>query len=101
MQRSQVAKETGGDLQSCLEVWAYVQSLPEPGLAIIGMGKRDAAYDAGLPQPALHYRPGSPGTQAADERWKTTNIMYQPTFVELPLDADDNVVSSKTYQVDQ
>ncbi len=34
-----------------LEVWAYVQSRPEPELAIAAFGKRDASYDAGLPVP--------------------------------------------------
>lgn len=33
------------------EVWAVVLSVPEPGLAIVGIGKRDASYDAGLPVP--------------------------------------------------
>lgn len=32
-----------------LEVWAYVQSRPEPGRVILTMGKRDTSYDAGLP----------------------------------------------------
>ena len=46
------------DLQPALEAWAYVQSLPEPGLAILSMGKRDVPYDAGLPVPFKLYRPG-------------------------------------------
>jgi D-serine deaminase-like pyridoxal phosphate-dependent protein len=36
-------------LRPALEVWAQVLSAPEPGLAIVGMGKRDVPYDAGLP----------------------------------------------------
>ncbi|MEW9547276.1 alanine racemase [Nonomuraea sp. NPDC050783] len=40
-----------GELRPALEVWAYVLSAPEPGLAIVGMGKRDAPYDEGLPIP--------------------------------------------------
>lgn len=46
------------DLRPALEVWAYVQSLPEPGLAFLSMGKRDVPYDAGLPMPLKLYRPG-------------------------------------------
>jgi len=46
------------DLQPALEAWAYVQSLPEPGLAFLSMGKRDIPYDAGLPVPLKLYRPG-------------------------------------------
>jgi D-serine deaminase-like pyridoxal phosphate-dependent protein len=38
-----------GPLTAALEIWAQVQSVPEPGLAIVGMGKRDAPFDEGLP----------------------------------------------------
>jgi D-serine dehydratase len=34
-----------GGLQPALEVWAYVQSRPEPTKAILGFGKRDASHD--------------------------------------------------------
>ena len=40
-----------GTLEAALELWAQVTSVPEPGLAIAGMGKREAPYDAGLPVP--------------------------------------------------
>ena len=40
-----------------LEIWSYVQSLPEPGLAFLTMGKRDIPFDAGLPTPFRRYRP--------------------------------------------
>jgi D-serine deaminase-like pyridoxal phosphate-dependent protein len=38
-----------GPLTAALEMWAQVVSAPEPGLAIVGMGKRDAPFDEGLP----------------------------------------------------
>ncbi|MEU4220085.1 alanine racemase [Actinoplanes sp. NPDC026623] len=38
-----------GTLAAALELWAQVLSTPEPGLAIVGMGKRDAPFDEGLP----------------------------------------------------
>ena len=38
-------------MEAALEVWAQVISVPERGLAIAGMGKREAPYDAGLPVP--------------------------------------------------
>ncbi|MFI5937126.1 alanine racemase [Actinoplanes sp. NPDC051494] len=38
-----------GSLTSALEIHAQVLSTPEPGLAIVGMGKRDAPFDEGLP----------------------------------------------------
>ena len=34
-----------------LELWAQVVSRPEPGLALLGAGRRDAGFDAGLPVP--------------------------------------------------
>ena len=44
----------GGDaLTGALEVWARIVSAPEEGLAIAGMGRRDAGYDQGLPVPRV------------------------------------------------
>jgi len=34
-----------------LELWAQVVSRPETGLALLGAGRRDAGFDAGLPVP--------------------------------------------------
>jgi D-serine dehydratase len=47
----------GPQFQPALEVWSYVQSIPEPGLAILTMGKRDCPYDLSLPIPSRRYRP--------------------------------------------
>jgi D-serine dehydratase len=47
-----------GGLEPALEVWAHVQSRPEPGRTILTMGKRDVSYDASLPVPLHWYRPG-------------------------------------------
>jgi D-serine dehydratase len=56
---------TGDDvLRPALEVWSVVQSRPEPNLAILTMGKRDASYDVDLPIPVWRHRPG-PGTPLA------------------------------------
>jgi D-serine dehydratase len=46
------------DLQHALEVWGVVLSLPEPELAIVGVGRRDVSFDAGLPRPLCIHRPG-------------------------------------------
>lgn len=46
-----------GRLAAAVEVWAHVVSAPEPGLAIVAMGKRDAPYDEGLPTPLAVRRP--------------------------------------------
>lgn len=38
-----------GPLVAAMEMWAQIISTPEPGLALAGMGKRDAPFDEGLP----------------------------------------------------
>ncbi|MFN5177012.1 hypothetical protein [Limnohabitans sp.] len=34
-----------------LEVWALVQSVPEPGLALLNAGRRDVSFDQRMPLP--------------------------------------------------
>jgi D-serine dehydratase len=48
------------NFQPALELWTTVQSLPEPGLAIVALGKRDVSFDLGLPVPLLHLAGGRP-----------------------------------------
>jgi D-serine deaminase-like pyridoxal phosphate-dependent protein len=36
-----------------LRAWAQVTSRPEPGLALLTVGKRDVSFDEGLPEPQL------------------------------------------------
>jgi D-serine deaminase-like pyridoxal phosphate-dependent protein len=36
-------------LRPAMEVWCQVLSMPEPGLAVVGAGRRDVSFDAGLP----------------------------------------------------
>ena len=83
LQRAQVnqgyACELGGDLESALEVWAYVISRPEPTKLVIGLGKRDVAFDSGLPIAERGYRNG----KAISVKGLTaTAVMDQHTFVE-------------------
>ena len=78
-----VAREMGSSLQPALRLWAYVQSRPEAGKAIIALGKRDAAFDAGFPVPALHYRPGAGSTEAAPPLWLVTAMMDQHAFLQV------------------
>ena len=95
-ERNGIAREVNedlhGTLQSAIEVWAYVQSVPEPGLAVIGLGKRDAAFDSGLPTPVKHFRPGvHTEPTIAPEVWTTTKLMDQHAYLEVPSDADVKV----------
>ena len=71
-------------LLPALEVWAHVQSLPEPGFAVIAIGKRDVAYDAGLPVPLLRYRAGVVPAVGDDVSACTvTAVMDQHAFMTI------------------
>lgn len=84
--RSLIACDIAGDLSSALEVWAYVQSIPEPGHAIIGMGKRDTAFDSGLPSPEILFKINqTPADEIIlDEKWQLTDIMDQHAYLAFP-----------------
>ncbi|MFT4178169.1 MAG: amino acid deaminase [Thermomonas sp.] len=84
-----VARSMAEGLRPALQLWACVQSVPEPGRAIVGLGKRDAAFDAGLPLPVLQHRPGDAAPQPAPSHWRLDAIMDQHAF--LAIDADDDV----------
>jgi D-serine dehydratase len=88
--RNPVAKKMGEGLLPALQLWAYVQSIPEPDRAIIGLGKRDSAFDAGLPEPARHYRPGNqaPRDIAVSEGWEIFGLMDQHAYLRIPAGAD-------------
>lgn len=78
-------------LKPALKIWAYVQSLPEPNLAIIGMGKRDIAIDCGYPVPHALYRRQENEHEkrqvvhvgATCESWKVFNMMDQHTYMRI------------------
>jgi len=72
-----IAQQMHSSLKPALKIWAYVHSVPEPQKAIIGLGKRDAAFDSGFPVPALHFRPGTSQPQAVPAHWAVTRMMDQ------------------------
>jgi D-serine dehydratase len=84
-----VAQKMREGLLPALQLWAYVQSIPEPNRAIIGMGKRDAAFDAGMPIPAQMYRPGAASPGATPAHWKVTGMMDQHAYLEI--EAGDDI----------
>ena len=47
------------------------------------MGKRDAAFDAGLPTPALHFRPGDVAPKVAPRHWVLTKMMDQHGYLQI------------------
>jgi D-serine dehydratase len=79
-----VAQAIGSNLECALHIWAYIQSVPEPDRAIVGLGRRDAAFDSGLPVPALYFRPGrETNPTPAPSHWRLSRIMDQHAFLEV------------------
>ncbi len=73
----------GPGLRNALEVWAHVQSLPEPGRAICALGKRDLSHDLELPQPLWWFRPGlHDAPQAVASTLRVTALNDQHAFVD-------------------
>jgi D-serine dehydratase len=78
-----IAQKMQAGLEPALHVWAYVQSIPETTRAIVSLGKRDAAFDSGLPAPALYYRPGDEVPKPAPAHWSLTKMMDQHAYLQI------------------
>lgn len=73
----------GPRLRAALEVWAPVLSMPEPGLALVGAGKRDLSTDWDVP-PVLAIR-GQDGVRRKvhDGDLTATNVNDQHTYLAM------------------
>jgi D-serine dehydratase len=79
-----VREQVQGGLQPALEVWSMVQSLPEPTLAILTMGKRDASYDVELPIALASHRPGPGRPQPLAQGATIVKMNDQHAYLQLP-----------------
>jgi len=87
-QRSPELSALGDGLRPAIEVWAYVQSRPEPGRILATMGKRDVSFDSGLPVPQRWFRPGHHEAPIAlDEGHVTVALNDQHAFLDVPKDS--------------
>jgi D-serine dehydratase len=86
--RTPEVERLGAGLRPALELWASVQSTPEPGLAIATMGKRDVSHDLDLPlprewfRPRLHERP-----QGLGRGFQVIGLYDQHTCLRVPADS--------------
>jgi len=78
-----------GELVPALAVFAHVQSLPEPGLAVIAMGKRDISVDPDLPIPLQLHRAGEPARPLTG--CHVRKVMDQHAMTVIPERADIRV----------
>ena len=84
--RSTQAASLGPGLRPALEVWAYVQSRPEPEKALLTIGKRDVSYDE--PPVALHWaRPGDCKPLPVPDGHLVTGFNDQHCHMRVPPDS--------------
>ena len=74
-------------LTPALELWTSVQSVPEPGLALLTAGRRDVGFDAGLPVPVAFVPAGTRQPVAADPAWRITALNDQHAYLQFGGDA--------------
>lgn len=79
----QVEKREGLDssLRAALEVWAIVQSVPEPGLALLTCGRRDISYDLEMPIPVRHAPRGARVAADAPAGWTVSALNDQHAYL--------------------
>jgi D-serine dehydratase len=79
-----------GPLEEALEAWGVVLSRPEPGLALLGFGKRDVPHDLELPVPRLAKREGEP-LRTLGAGASITALNDQHAYLKVP-DSDELAV---------
>jgi D-serine dehydratase len=71
----------GEGLKPALQLWSCVQSVPEPGLAILTVGRRDVGFDMGLPQPVGLAPAGVRRVEPANPTWHVTALNDQHAYL--------------------
>ena len=68
-------------LRPAMEVWATVQSCPEPRLAIVAMGKRDVSFDLSMPTPIARALLGAQATSTVPASWRISALNDQHGYL--------------------
>lgn len=68
-------------LRAAIEVWTVVQSVPEPGLVIVSVGKRDISYDLEMPIPVAWCPRGTTAPQPAPAGWTVSALNDQHGYL--------------------
>ncbi|MFD6231116.1 amino acid deaminase [Streptomyces sp. NPDC060232] len=75
-----------GGLLPAFRLWTQVVSRPTPGQAFVNAGKRDIAYDLGLPE-VLAVRSARDGVERAAQGIRVTKLSDQHAWMETDADA--------------
>lgn len=72
---------TEAGLRPAIEVWAAVQSCPEPHLALLTAGRRDISYDLDLPTPIARAALGDRVAHAVPRTWRVSELNDQHAYL--------------------
>ncbi|MEO5795216.1 MAG: amino acid deaminase [Rhodoferax sp.] len=73
-------------LRAALSVWTLVQSVPEPGLALLTCGRRDISYDLEMPLPQMYAARCATQTIATPGDWKISALNDQHAYLRFDPD---------------
>ena len=78
---------TNNGPKAALEVWTLVQSIPEPGLAFVTMGKRDVSFDVSLPVPIAWSPAGASAAEPMPAGHSIIKLNDQHGYLKGPADS--------------
>lgn len=92
-----VAQREGLDetLRPALQVWAMVQSVPEPGLALLGCGRRDISFDIDLPMPVQRAPLGATQAGPVPSGWQISALNDHHAYLRFPVDGPHPAVGDR------
>lgn len=70
-----------------MRVWAQVTSHPEPGLALLTMGRRDVSFDQGLPEPQVVRSRDGTVRELPTDACRVTSLADQHAFLSVDSEA--------------
>ena len=63
--------------------------MPEPGLALLNVGKRDLGHDMGMPVPLRVWPASTESPRSAPAHWQITQLNDQHAYLRLSPHGDD------------
>jgi D-serine dehydratase len=86
LETSQKRLVLSAPFKPAIEVWAHIQSTPEPGLVIATLGKRDISYDVEMPIPIKWARRDTRAIQLLGAEFKVESLNDQHARMRAPVD---------------
>lgn len=81
LKQVEAREQLPSSLQAAICVWTMVQSVPEPGLALLSCGRRDISFDIEMPIPVHHAGRGDKTATPAPASWKISALNDQHAYL--------------------